>query len=193
MCSWAKTFPVCQSISLQNETCGTPGKVGWCLVCSGFILIFYTCASWFCMFFFCQWMGDFAIQTSENWDFGVLTSIPQLFSPFLFFTYYQRFGSYENVQIWAEINCISDILFAGYILPVSCNYFKEIIFFIFHWVLPVLILEILEESSTAGYVLSAKVILILGESLAPEKLRRNIYTNWVPLKISYSVSTITFR
>lgn len=155
MCSWAQTSPVCQSISFQNETCGTPGKVGWCLVCSGFILIFYTCASWFCMFFFCRWMGDFAIQTSENWDFDVLTSIPQIFSPFLFF--------------------------------------KEIIFSFFHWVLPVLILEILEESSKAGYVLSVKIILILREFLAPEKLRRNIYTNWVPLEISYSVSTITFR
>lgn len=111
MCSWAQTSPVCQSISFQNETCGTPGKVGWCLVCSGFILLFYTYTSWFHMFLFCQWIGDFAIWISEKWDCGVLTSISQAFSPFLFFTCDQRFRSYKNAQVWAEINFISGILF----------------------------------------------------------------------------------
>lgn len=84
---------------------------------------------------------------------------------------------------------ISGILFAAYIFPILQRNNS----FIFHWFLPVLILEIIEESSGAGYVLSKKDILILRESLAPGKLRRNIYTNWVYLAISYSVSIITFR
>lgn len=69
-------------------------------------------------------MGDFARWTSEKWDFGVLTSISQVFLPFLFFTYDERFRSYEKVQVWAEVNCISGILFADYILPLSNNYSK---------------------------------------------------------------------
>lgn len=73
-------------------------------------------------------MGYFAIQTSEKWDFGVLTPISQVFSPFLHLAYGQRFRSYEKVQVWAEINCMSGILFADYILPISNNYSKEIFF-----------------------------------------------------------------
>lgn len=172
MCSWAQTSPVCQSISFQNETCGTPGKVGWCLMCSGFILLFYTYASWFHMVLFCQWMGDFAIWMSEKWDFVniYLTGILS----FPFFTCDQRFSSYESVQVWAEINCISGILFCW----LYSSHFQQLLqrnnFFIFHWLLPVLILKILEETSRVGYVLSAKDILILRESLALGK-HRNMF------------------
>lgn len=53
-------------------------------------------------------------------------------------------------------------------------------------------MEILEEGSRDGYVLSAKDILILRESLAPEKLRKKKYLHRVHLEISYSVPIITF-
>lgn len=84
MCSWAQTSPVCQSVSFQNETCGAPGKVGWSPAPSEFILLCYSNAAWFHMCLFCQWMGGFAIQTSEKWDFGVLVSISWAFFPFPF-------------------------------------------------------------------------------------------------------------
>lgn len=54
-------------------------------------------------------------------------------------------------------------------------------------------MEILEAGSRAGYVLSAKDILILKESVAPGKLRKKKYLHRVHLEISYSVSIITFR
>lgn len=168
MCSWAQTSPVCQSVSFQNETCGAPGKVGWCLACSGFILLCYTHAAWFHMCVFCQWIGDFVIRTSEKWHFGVNICLVGILSfPFLFiWAKVQKFGR----RLTAVLEFFLLICFFPFptITPK-----KE--FFIFHCFLPVLVLEILAEGTRAGYVLVAKDLLIVRESLAHGKLRMKKY------------------
>lgn len=99
----------------------------------------------------------------------------------------------KGPEVWAEINCSTGILFAKLYLPLPNNYSKEIIFH-FPLIFAFLILEFLAEGTRAGYVLSAKDILIVRESVAHGKLRREKYLHQLTaLPISYHVSIITFR
>lgn len=81
-------------------------------------------------------------------------------------------------EVWADINCSTRILFANLFLPLSSNYSKEIVFhfqLIFAW----FHLGILVEGTRAGYVLSAKDVLPVKESLAYGKLRKKKYLHQV--------------
>lgn len=168
MCSWAQTSPVCQSISFQNETCGAPGKVGWCPVPSGFILLCYTHAAWFHVSFLST---NGKLGYTNIWEVGfwcVSVSLMGILSfPFLFiWVKVQKFG--------LRLTQVLEFFLLICFFPFPTIAPKKL-FFIFHWFLPVLIPENLPEGTRAGYVLSAKDVLIVRESLAQGKLRKKKY------------------